>query len=305
VGDFTRFYLNPLIPFPWHSTSLFIGAGSLLFYFCLNFSVQQYLKTGTITHQTLLIEHSRARQKGTDDSHQPQLTQALLGKDWRLIIRNPQLSTQFVFMLVMILVISIMMPVPTPISLVQMHENALGYFILLFIIVAAQNASRLIPLENKAFWLLQMAPVSNRQILWRKFLLAFLFNQTMALIILVVIKIYHGLAWSPCLELLKLTLVVNLNASAMGIFLGSHFPRFDWEHPKRMLTSAGSILLPVLSILFFAFLIFLEFVSENFQVPFFSKTSLVPLILLIFGLILLITVFIRSEKKLNQIDPIF
>lgn len=305
VGNFTRSFLNPLIPFPWLSTSLFIGGGILLFYFCLNFSIRQYLKTGTITHQTLLIEHSSARQKGTDRAHQPQLTRALLEKDWRLIIRNPQLLTQIVLMLAMILFVSIMLPVPAPISMVQMNENALGYFFLLFIIVSAQNASRLIPLENRAFWLLQMAPVSSRQILWRKFLLAFLINQIIALIILVVIKIYHQLALSSCLDLFILTLVVNLNATALGIFLGSHFPRFDWEHPKRMLTTTGSILLPVLSVLFFAILIFLELIFENYEFSFFSKASLVPLTLLIFGLILLITVLLRSEKKLNHIDPVF
>jgi hypothetical protein len=306
ISNFTSYYLNPLTPFPWISTGIFIIGAAVLFYFCLDFSIRQYLKTGTITHQTLLIKHSRGHQNQINRSRRPVLTQALMGKDWRLMFRNPQLSIQLFLMLGMILFISLMLPVSKeqPILLARMDENALGYFFLLFIIVAAQNASRLIPLENKAFWLLQIAPVRMRQFLWRKFFLSFLINQALAVLILGVITIYHQLSLNLFVNLFILTLLINLSATSMGIFLGSHYPRLDWEHPKRMLTATGTLLLPALSVLYFVFLILLEFLFQNFEFNLLWDNSLMQLSLLLFGLILLECVVKLSEKKLVNIDSI-
>lgn len=304
VSEFTLYYLNPIKSFPWLSFCGLIIGTTLLFYLCLNFSVREYLKTGTITKQTLLIKHARRHRFQINTRHLPSIFNTMMWKDFRLIYRHPQLSIQLLLMMAMILFISILMPGSTGQTNLTANftENTFGYFFILFIIVAAQNASRLIPLEGSAFWLLRVFPARIKQFLWSKCCLGLLLNQALALITLVVITIYHQLSFTMFVHLFTLSIAINLSATSIGILIGSYYPRFDWEHPKRMLTSTGSFILTGLSILCFVIIIFLEFFFRNISSASIWRTGLMLLSLFILGLMLQNFVIQKSEKRLIQTD---
>jgi len=42
---------------------------------------------------------------------------------------------------------------------------------------------------------------------------------------------------------LTMALCVTSAFSSLGLLIGIYFARFDWDHPKRMLSSTGGLLL--------------------------------------------------------------
>lgn len=219
-----------------------------LFYLSIKLSRNAFEKGFVSSQQSITIFRSKKVSKQAGLNLIPLLglrfsiVFSILIRDLKLIIRDSrQMTTHIMFAAMMIIF-----------PLLNKHDNGFSKFAIyqpyIFVILfggllAAQMSSRLIPLEAKSFWITKLAPQSAQRIILGKFLLGFLLSTLMCWLAVVFVSFYYG---HP-LRILILALVATLGFSAMlsstGLFLGAKFAQFDWEHPKRMLTTSGSLLL--------------------------------------------------------------
>ena len=182
------------------------------------------------------------------------------------------------------------------------------YTFLLFFsaLISAQISSRLIPLEKKSFWLTKLIPQSPFQLLLGKFLLGFLLSTVISWIAIIIISIYFQHPFRIVLLAFVASLALIGALSSIGLMLGIYFARFDWDHPKRMLSPTGGLLLSVFSILtvaLFGFIIIIfYFIGLKLQLSqqFLDITSMCIAILL--SVVLIITVNYNSAKKLSKME---
>lgn len=112
-------------------------------------------------------------------------------------------------------------------------------------IISGQLSSRLIPLEGKSFWITMMAPQRWSRIIGGKFILAVVLNLGAIWIAVLVSSVYFHITFRVVAVVLALTFLITVSCSMYGLMIGSLFPNFNWEHPKRMLTSGGTLLLSI------------------------------------------------------------
>jgi hypothetical protein len=115
-------------------------------------------------------------------------------------------------------------------------------------LIAGQISSRLIPLEGKSFWITKLSPQPSSRILGEKFILGFTTSTVLAWIAVIII----GISFHHPLRLMVLAIAVSMSfsgvLSSMGLLIATRFARFDWDHPKLMLSSAGGLLLSLASL---------------------------------------------------------
>ncbi len=117
-------------------------------------------------------------------------------------------------------------------------------FIILFGAMAAnQLSSRLFPLEMKSFWITKLLPQSGLRIIWGKFLLSFSLSTILLWLSVTIISTYYGHPWRIRLLAMLAIMALAFLFSATGLFFGFVYARFDWDHPKRMLSSIGGLLM--------------------------------------------------------------
>lgn len=169
-------------------------------------------------------------------------------RDFRLLFRD---TRQFVniLMLAAMMVILPMLQNPD-----QTEAEFSNYFPYLFIIVfsamiSARISSHLIPIEGRSFWITKLLPQSNVKLILGKFLLGFLISALASWIAVGIISVYFDHPLRVLILALIATFCFSGALSSLGLLLATYFARFDWDHPKRMLSSAGGFLLTLLSLL--------------------------------------------------------
>lgn len=105
-----------------------------------------------------------------------------------------------------------------------------------------------ISLEGKSFWLLQSAPIRLRSLWWSKF-----WSHTIPLLVLGVALVILGnraLGVGPRMMIVSVgTLALMTFAiSALGLCVGSIWPRFDYEHAAKIPSSFGGLVYMILAI---------------------------------------------------------
>jgi ABC-2 type transport system permease protein len=113
-------------------------------------------------------------------------------------------------------------------------------------------------LEGKSFWILRSAPISLRKIFFEKWLLTFipLFIFCEALIIATNLLIRV----EPFICILSIVTIFLLTATltSLGIGMGGTFPKFRFDHPVYISTSAGGIFFMILCLFYVGMVIGLE-----------------------------------------------
>ena len=95
--------------------------------------------------------------------------------------------------------------------------------------------------EGKSYWMLKAAPLSSKQLLTAKFLVAFLPTMAISGVYILVLQILKGNGlWSMLVSLASVALIL---AGLTGIYLsfGVRGARFDWESPRQMSSSVGCL----------------------------------------------------------------
>ncbi len=167
---------------------------------------------------------------------------SILSRDWKLFIRDSRQVTTQIMMAAMMIIFPLLNKQENDFSKFAQYQPYI--FVVLFGgMLAIQMSSRLIPLEAKSFWITKLIPQTTQQIIWGKFLLSFLFSTALCWAAVLLVSFYFDRPLRLLLLALLATTGFSAALSAVGLFLGSRFAQFDWEHPKRMLTTSGGLLL--------------------------------------------------------------
>lgn len=106
----------------------------------------------------------------------------------------------------------------------------------------------LISLEGQRFWLLGLAPLTFRQLIWQKYWLCVAttaaFSMTIVTLSCIILRM-EALAFFLSLYSIAL---VNLGLAGMSVGLGSLYPNFNEDNPARIVSGMGGTLNFLLSI---------------------------------------------------------
>ena len=123
----------------------------------------------------------------------------------------------------------------------------------------------LISLEGIRFWIIGLAPLGKRKLLWQKFRLSFATSSlfTMSLIVMsnLILQVEPLVRFLSCLSILLLNF--GLNGIAVG--LGGIFPNFNEDNPSRIVSGMGGTLNFLLSILYLLMTIVPQIVVLRFS----------------------------------------
>ena len=110
----------------------------------------------------------------------------------------------------------------------------------------------LVSLEGQRFWLLGLAPLTFRQLLWQKYWLCVATTATFSIGVVVLSCIILGVEPLAFFLSLYSIAMVNLGLAGMSVGLGSLYPNFNEDNPARIVSGMGGTLNFLLSIAYIA-----------------------------------------------------
>jgi ABC-2 type transport system permease protein len=285
-----------------------------LFYICLRLSKSAFEKGIIGSEQSITVKKRiSARKQKTGalpvfGNFFSNAVGSILLRDFKLFTRD---SRQFTNIL-MFAAVMIIFP------LIQKSDQFDGEFSLyrpyLFILFfgamsAVQLSSRLIPLEKKSFWISKLVPQSGLSVIWGKFLLSFSFNTILTWLAVIFISTYFGHPFRLQILALLATFVLSGIFSATGLLFGIYYAKFDWDHPKRMLTTTGGLLMSLSTFLGTGILggiVALIFVIGNFlqlSTQFIDIAAATAIILMAFIIVNIVNII--SARKFEKLEWLY
>ncbi len=239
--------------------------------------------------------------------------QAIFRKDLRVLPRDLRNLIQFIWPMAFAVfwLWRIITDSDTAIGEDALTVLASGFGVTFFICstISARLAQTGISREGRAYWLLQVAPINARTIVWSKVALAWLPFPIFGLLMMGLTVVVGGL--SPLLGLLGWLVVLAVGAGMTTIqtSFGAAFPVLNWEQPEKMVSFRAGCLGSLLGWLYALVSVgLIGLASLPLTLPLFSpSTSLSPLVwigagvgllgtLLVTGLALLLPVRISAER---------
>ena len=110
----------------------------------------------------------------------------------------------------------------------------------------------LVSLEGQRFWLLGLAPLTFRQLLWQKYWLCVATTATFSIGVVVLSCVILGVEPLAFFLSLYSIAMVNLGLAGMSVGLGSLYPNFNEDNPARIVSGMGGTLNFLLSIAYIA-----------------------------------------------------
>jgi len=288
----------------WYYFVLIILVAALLWFLCRKILTGLFLKRGTeIIHEPYKKKVSVKKNAVQMSTGTNSALKSMILKDMRLFFRDSRMVIQTAFMGLMLIFMGIIVSQSTSANVMQLDHPEGGSFVVIFFfsLISAQFASRLIPLEREGFWLVKTIPDSVRLAVTGKLLLSLIVNFIFAFVITLGFFIWFQPGVFAGLIFLMLVVALSFGSAGIGLLIGCLFPRFDWEHPKRMLTPAGSIWLIISSILWYAIVFIIFAVAKVITGSFltFSLLFLIVLSIIILSMNLIIMKYsvVKIEKK--------
>lgn len=185
---------------------------------------------------------------------------ALITKDIKLFWRDPAQWSQFViFFGIMAVHIASLMDRPEAMD----NEFWRTWIVCLNIgactLILATLTSRfvfpLISLEGRRFWVIGLAPLTYRQLIWQKFWLSV--TTASAFTLTLVVLSSYMLEVEPVFFAMSVytILVTNFALSGLSVGLGSLYPNFQEDNPARIVSGMGGTLNFLLSMAYIAVII--------------------------------------------------
>ena len=282
-----------------------------LFYFCLKLSKNAFEKGLIGSEQSVTVKKRRKVHKAQADEAPvfrgvfSSATGAIFLRDFRLFTRDSRQFTNIIMFAALMIIFPFIQKSD------QFDGNFTLYrpylFILLFgAMTAAQLSSRLIPLEMKSFWITKLIPQSGLRVIWGKFLLSFSFSTILSWLAVILISTYFGHPLRIRILALLATLALSGIFSSNGLLFGIYYAKFDWDHPKRMLSSTGGLLMALSTFIIMGVLAgivaLIYFMSGLLQLSSQLVDVAASSVVLLFAVIIINIANLASARKLEKLE---
>ncbi|MEE9258983.1 MAG: hypothetical protein V3U37_05535 [Nitrospinaceae bacterium] len=178
---------------------------------------------------------------------------ALLTKDIRMFLRDPeQWSQMFILLALVIVYIFNIMNLPLDHIVLKNVVSVLNIGLVGFVMSAL--ISRFVfsapSIEGRRIWIICTAPVDMGKFMWSKFLL--FFPPLLVVAELLVVASNHLLQVDPYVMRVSVIAVFLITGGlvGLGLGLGAMYPMFDHENISQIATGTGGILFMILSLSF-------------------------------------------------------
>lgn len=284
----TRVSLNPYLPSAWLASSVLAWSDGLwrqgLFYFLVLlsnalmglvlgfrlFTRFYYASWSSALNSRAERFHRRAasqRTKTASDGLAGRViralpfcgrpVKALILKDAKLFSRDPAQWTQFMifFGLLCIYVINLRNVAfnfqsefwETMVSYLNLAASSLTLSTLTTRFVYPQFS-----LEGRRLWIIGLAPIGLRRIIWQKFWMSSLSTMGVTVCLMIVSSLMLNLPHSKVLFFTISIAVMSTTLSGLAVGLGALFPNFKEENPSKIVSSFGGTLCLVVSFIYIA-----------------------------------------------------
>jgi hypothetical protein len=283
------------------SLLLFVTAAFLFFILTLNLLERSFYRGLYPVPQLSNLRRPRIQKNKTATQQQPvfsfSIASVLVRQNILLFIRDSRHFLQLILFCSMLIVITIVNFQESKMSLVPWDfasPFALMMYFLAFL--TSMNTARAIPMERYAYGYIRIAPLPIHHFLMAKIGTSFVFSFLAITLSIGIFYIRYSIPASLLVSLLKMSFIVILGATGIGIFTGAFFAKFDWEHPKQMLKAGGAFTLAILCFLYwfitYSFLTFWE--HKNLNIGFFI------IYLISLGLIIMGTALAKNKLEMKD-----
>ncbi|MCD6594194.1 hypothetical protein J7L68_00760 [bacterium] len=248
----------------WHSVMLFSSAmfSSAIFGFFITDLFAKWLYFPSFEAALSISGQKKTKRRSIFKSKLwklfapfPRDMRAMMVKDTKLFIRDPNQWSQFAVLLVLLAVyLANLRFVPSRI------DSLLWQTIISFVnfgfsgyILATLSVRFVYPaisMEGKSFWSIISSPLSVKTLFWEKFTMAFVVFFILAEIVAV---ISNGIL-SQSTQMIILTafgiLLMSISLVGLNVGLGIIFPNFEELNPMRIASSGGGMIAALLSLIY-------------------------------------------------------
>ncbi len=187
-------------------------------------------------------------------------TRSLVIKDIKLFWRDPTQWSQFVlFFGIMALYVANLGNTSSTLDRPDFRAFVICLNIGACTLILATLTSRfvfpMVSLEGRRFWVLGLAPITLRQIVWQKFALSAITCAVFSLGVAVLSCIKLEVAPMPFFQSVYSVVLATLGLSGLAVGLGSLYPNFEEDNPARIVSGMGGTLNFLLSMGYIAILV--------------------------------------------------
>ena len=117
-----------------------------------------------------------------------------------------------------------------------------------------------------------------------------------------IIGIYFQHQWQIIILALIVTLCFASAFSSIGTLIGMYFSKFDWDHPKRMLSQASGFILSISALLIGGIVIFIYVIGFQMQLSLELLNIVAVSFTFILSIIIVIVANLGAAKKLEKME---
>ena len=231
-------------------------------------------------------------------------------QDLKYMLRDTRLLTQIVFQAIFAIIFPILILRDQQKVAAFGPSGVFSFQLMLVLFLAAmivsQNISRLIPMYGKSYWMIKLLPVSIKRFLSEKFILGYINSIVFTITVIVIYSLLMKISTNLIPILILHGIILGVGITSIGLLFGAIMPKFDWDHPKRMLKTSGGIFLSLSSAgyifgYFISILVFYEVTGKDING---SQTQKLLEILIpgVLTYILYKISFYFSKKQLSEMD---
>jgi len=278
-----------------------------IFTICIQLS-QNAFKQGFISSEQSVTLRRKKKVKQSVIADLPDTQSFRFGVTGSVFVRDLKLLFRDTRQLVSILMFAVMM-VMLPLLHEQKELDAefAAYYPYIFIlffssIISGTTSSRLVPLEGKSFWITKLLPQPPIRLVLGKTLLGFAISIIVTWCAVTIIGIYLHHQLHVVMLALIVTLCYASAFSSIGVLVGMYLAKFDWDHPKRMLSQASGFILSISALLISGIVIFVYVIGLKIQISIESLNILAVSLTFILSIIIVIAANLLAAKKLEKME---
>ncbi len=243
---------------------------------------------------------SAAIEKGARPTAQNAIRSPLLfsmwWKDIKILFRDSRFNMQ-IFLYLVIMILAPLIGSSRDGEVLDRWQPYMSHFYLLIFsaLMASSWAARLLPAEGLSFSYLLCAPQRRRMFILSKLFVASSVTLFCGFLAQTISQFIRPAPMAIVVHVFLALLAVILASSGIGIVLGAYFAIYQWDHPKRMLSTGGNVSYMLITLLMLGIYILILIAGASI---FSIQISLFFLIFL--SLITIVLGTVLAEKRLDR-----